>query len=62
MDQEQLEILKRYCNPIPANTVDMIAKDLGCTTKEVRARVRGWTKQLIEYYEVKEGLGIATLR
>ena len=56
MDTEQLEILKRYCNPIPVNTVDMIAKDLGCTTKEVRARVRGYIKQLIEYYEVREGL------
>ena len=56
MDTEQLEILKRWCNPIRANLVDEIAKDLGCTTKEVRARVRGYVKQLIEYYEVKEGL------
>lgn len=56
MDQEQLEILKRYCNPIKENTVDMIAKDYGITTKEVRARVRGYIKGLIEYYEVKEGL------
>ena len=57
MDQEQLEILKRYCNPIAnKNTVDVIANELGITTKEVRAKVRGYIKELIEYYEVKEGL------
>ena len=56
MDQEDLKILKRYCNPIRANLVDEIAGELGITTKEFRAKVRGWIKQLIEYYEVKEGL------
>lgn len=56
LDEEQLEILKKIVNPKPGNRVDDIAKDLGCSTKEVRARGRDYTKQLIEYYEVKEGL------
>lgn len=56
MDTEQLEILKRYCNPTPSNRVDVIANDLGITGKEVKKRVREYMRVLIEYYEVKEGL------
>ena len=56
MDQEQLEILKRYVNPIPANRIDVIANDLGITTKELKQKIRHLVKDLLEYYEVKEGL------
>lgn len=56
MDQEQLEILKRYCNPKPGNTLDVIANDLGLTVKEMKAKVRSLVKQLVEEYEVMKGL------
>lgn len=54
MDQEQLEILKRYCNPIPGNRLDQIANDYGTNTKDIKDRVRLGLKFLIEYYETKE--------
>ena len=56
INNEDLKLLKRYCNPSPVNRLDRIAEDLGRTTKELKKRIRQLIRELVDYYEVKEGL------
>ena len=52
MDQEELQLIKRWLKHDPYDKVDRIAQDYGTTPKELKKKIFKQLRLLIEEYEI----------